>query len=92
MPNDLTYPDQILYLSFRMLYAQLRMGLVDRETAVCEKRKLIREYQCHQFREQVGQERVEIIRKTELARAAYRKSRTLENADKLVALIEGRKT
>lgn len=39
--------------------------------------------------EQRGKEWVEIIRKTEIARADYRKDRTLENADRLVAAIEG---
>jgi len=33
-----------LYLSFRMLYAQLRQGVIDRDTAVREKRKLLKEY------------------------------------------------
>ena len=42
LPNGLEYPDQVLYLCFRSLYAQLRMGIIDRETAVREKRKLLR--------------------------------------------------
>jgi hypothetical protein len=33
----------------------------------------------------------EIIKKTEIARAEYRKNRTLENADKLISAIEGGK-
>lgn len=34
MPPGLDYPDQVTYLCFRMLYAQLRGGIVDREPAV----------------------------------------------------------
>ena len=43
LPNGLEYPDQVLYLSFRMLYAQLRQGVIDRDTAVREKRKLLKD-------------------------------------------------
>lgn len=91
MPNGLEYPDQILYLQLRMLYAQKRAGIIDRDRAILEKRKLLETYHQHQFVEQMGKEWVEQIRNTELARAEYRKNRTLENADKLADLIEGRR-
>lgn len=91
MPNGLEYPDQILYLQLRMLYAQKRAGIIDREQAVLEKKKLLDTYRHHQFVEQMGKEWVKQIRDTELARAEYCKNRTIANADKLVALIEGRK-
>lgn len=39
MPNGLEYPDQVLYLCFRKLYAQLRQGIIGRDTAVLEKKK-----------------------------------------------------
>ena len=90
MPDGLSYPDQILFLQLRMLYAQKRAGIIDRDTAVTEKKKLLDEYRLYQFREQMGEEWVEQVRLTELARAEYRKDRTLENADRLVDLIEGR--
>lgn len=90
MPDGLGYPDQILFLCLRMLYAQKRAGIIDRNTAVTEKKKLLDEYRLYQFREQMGDRWTEQIRLTELARAEYRKNRTLESADKLVALIEGR--
>ena len=89
MPDGLEYPDQILYLCFRMLYAQLKGGIIDRQTATQEKRKLIRQYEADKLVEQRVKECVEIIRKTEIARADYRKDRTLENADRLDAAIEG---
>lgn len=91
LPDGLSYPDQILYLSLRMLYAQKRSGIIDRDTAVIEKKKLLDEYRLNQFREQIGEEWVEQIKLTEIARAEYRKNRTLENADKLVEIIEGRR-
>lgn len=89
MPPGLDYPDQVTYLCFRMLYAQLRGGIVDRETAIREKRKIMQEYEGYKFVDQMGKRWVDIIRQTDMARAAYRKSRTLQNADKLLQAIDG---
>lgn len=89
IPNGLTYPDQITYLRFRMLYAQLRMGIIDRDTAICEKRKIMHEREAYRLCEENGHSFVKIIKSTELARAAYRKERTLENADRLLRAVEG---
>ena len=91
MPDGLSYPDQILYLSLRMLYAQYFKKVIDRETATKEKKKLLDEYKCYQNRYQMGNEWVEIIRLTELARAEYRKDPRHENAMKLIEIIEGKK-
>lgn len=89
MPGGLDYPDKVTYLCFRMLYTQLRMGIIGSETAAREKRKIMHEYEYYKFIEQMGKEKVKLIEKTELARAAYMKSRTLENADLLLFAIEG---
>ena len=90
MPDGLSYPEQILYLELRMLYDQYKKGIIDREMAAREKKRLLIEYRCYKFREQLGDEWVQIIKQTELARAAYRKERTLENADKLLDAVEGK--
>lgn len=91
MPCPLEYPDQILYLSLRMLYAQLKQGTIDRATGTREKKQLMEEYRQNQFAESLLKECAEQIKRTELARAEYRKNRTLENADKLLACLEGGK-
>ena len=91
MPNGLSYPDQILYLSLRMLYRQYYQKIIDRETATKEKKKLLDEYKVYQFREELEKQWVEIIRFTELARAEYRKKPCHENAMKLIDIIEGKK-
>ena len=90
MPDGLSYPDQILYLELRMLYRQYFQKVIDRETATKEKKKLLDEYRCCQYREEMGNHWVEIIRLTDLARCDYKKNRTLENADRLVEIIEGK--
>ena len=91
IPDGLSYPDQILDLSLRMLYRQYYQKIIDRETATKEKKKLLDEYKIYQFREELEKQWVEIIRLTELARDDYRKNPCHENAMKLIDIIEGRK-
>ena len=91
MPNGLSYPDQILYLSLRMLYRQYYQKIIERDTATKEKKKLLDEYKVYQFREELEKQWVEIIRLTELVRAEYRKNPCHENAMKLIDIIEGKK-
>lgn len=91
MPKGLSYPDQILYLELRMLYHQYYQKVIDRETAIKEKKKLLDEYRIYKFHYELGNQCVETIRLTELARADYRKNPCHENAMKLIEIIEGRK-
>lgn len=91
MPDGLEYPDQIMFLSLRMLYAQLKQGIIDRETAVREKKKLAKEYEQYSFVEQMGKEWVQAIKETELARAEFRKNPSVENGYKLLNAVEGSK-
>ena len=91
MPDGLSYPDQILYLELRMLYHQYYQKIIDRETATIEKKKLLDEYRIYKFQYELGNQCVETIRLTELARADYRKNPCHENAMKLIEIIEGRK-
>lgn len=91
MPDGLGYPEQFLYLSLRMLYRQLRGKMVSRPVAIVEKKKLLEEYRVMKFREDNGKRWSELIRLTELARSAYRKNPTHENAMLLIEIIEGRR-
>ena len=90
MPKGLEYPDQILFLELRLLYDSYKRKLIDRDVATREKVELLRVYEAHKIVDSMGKEWVEQIKKTETARANYRKDRTLENADLLVLAIEGR--
>lgn len=91
MPDGLEYPDQILFLSLRLLYDSYRRKLIDRESATREKVELLRTYEAHKIVDRMGKEWVDQIKRTELARAEYRKNKTVENADKLLACVEGGK-
>lgn len=90
MPEGLSYPEKLLYLCLRQLYDQYRKGIIDRDTAVQEKKRLMDEHRVNEFNDQMGKRWVELIRLTDTARCAYRKNRTLENADKLVDALDGR--
>ena len=89
MPKGLEYPDQILFLELRLLYDGYKRKLIDRDKATQEKAELLRTYEAHKIVDKMGKEWVEQIKRTELARSAYRKDKTIENADKLLACVEG---
>lgn len=89
MPKGLEYPDQILFLELRLLYDSYKRKLIDRDTATQEKVELLRTYEAHKNVDKMGKVWVDQIKRTELARVAYRKDKTIENADKLLASVEG---
>lgn len=89
MPKGLEYPDQILFLELRLLYDSYKRKLIDRDAATQEKVELLRTYEAHKIVDRMGKVWVDQIRRTELARAEYRKDKTIENADKLLACVEG---
>lgn len=52
LPAGLTQPEQLLYMSFRCLYASFRAGTITREQAQSEKRELLRSFEdARQWRE-----------------------------------------
>ena len=89
MPKGLEYPDQILFLELRLLYDSYKRKLIDRDKATQEKIELLRTYEAHKIADRMGKEWVDQIKRTELARAEYRKDKTIENADKLLSCVEG---
>ena len=89
MPDDIEWFDCQTFLSLRMLYHQYKIGLVDRETATREKRKILRDYEHNKWAEEYTKDIAQKIADTEKARQAYRKNRTLENADAIILAFEG---
>lgn len=89
LPTWLEYPEQVHYLNLRNLYKAYHMGAVTREQAAAEKKQLLDEYRCYKFNRDLERTLVEQVKATEAARAAYRKNRTLENADALIMAIDG---
>jgi hypothetical protein len=91
MPEGLEYPDQILFLELRLLYDSYKRKLIDRDRATQEKVELLRIYEAHKIVEKMGKEWVDQIKRTELARAEYRKNKTIENADRVIECFEGKR-
>ena len=89
MPDDLEWFDRTLFLQLRMLYHQFKQGIVDRETASREKRKLLKDRDFQLFQDNFTKDIAKKIMETEQARQEYRKNRTLENADAIILAFEG---
>lgn len=91
LPKGLEYPEQVYFMSLRLLYDSLRRGIIDRTTAIREKRELMDEYRAYRQNWSMADIWTKVILETELARAEYRKNPCHENAMKLIEVIEGRK-
>jgi len=89
LPKGLDYPEQIIYEELRNLYAAYRMQVVTAEAANREKKELLQNYKEFKWTWALVQQDAEIRARTSEARAAYRKDRTLENADALILALEG---
>lgn len=88
MPDGLDWPDRQVFLGLRSLYWQHKNGIINRETAKKEKIKLLKDYDFQKWQEKFCSQFIEKIKRTEAARQAYRKNRTLENADALILAME----
>ena len=93
MPDRLPMEDQLLFLALRDLHSSHRRGIISREHGAAEKGKLLYE---HGKRARLRDIRLRGSKHTaamwgSIAKYthAYRKDRTLENADKMLEGIEG---
>lgn len=81
------------YHAMALLYERFRYGKLTKEQGSAEKKKILRQYEMdmkdREFMDKLAEHRIIVIRNTEKARNAYRQNRTLENADRLVAAIDG---
>lgn len=89
MPKGLDYPDQILFILLRDLYERFRNGKIDKDSARREKMQYLKEYEVYKKNWDMGQHWAQVLIKTDLARAEYKKNPTIENADRLVAVLDG---
>lgn len=89
MPDGLTSADQQMFLELRLLYDSHKRGIVDWETARKEKTKLLNNYHANVVMDNLTKQWAQQNVETEQARQAYRKNRTLENADAIILAFEG---
>lgn len=94
MPDGLSLVDQCAFYFLQTMYQGLRTGVKTREQAAEEKGRMTYQYdkekRTMEHWQRMGDHWSEIILQTEAAQNAYRKSRTLENADRLSAALDGR--
>ncbi|MBQ2785945.1 MAG: hypothetical protein IJF02_05530 [Oscillospiraceae bacterium] len=90
MPEGLSMADQVLFLGLRMLHGSCRLKIISEDQSNKERNSLIHKCEYFRFRDELSSHWERSLRKTEAARAAYRKERTLENADRLLEAVEGR--
>ena len=89
MPEGLTMSGQVMFVGLRLIYKSFCRGYISSEAASMERNRLVAECRTFAFRDDLAFELARKIRETEMARQAYRKERTLENADRLLAAFEG---
>ena len=89
MPEGLRFAGQHYYLALRMLYKQFHEGVIDRETATREKRRLLSTYEYDTIWEEIADGFIQQRKNSESARAEYRKTPCHENAIKIIESIEG---
>lgn len=89
MPKGLDYPDQILFILLRDLYDRFRSGKIEKEAARKEKMQYLGEYRGYKQNWEMGQHWAHVLIKADLARAEYKKNPTIENANRLVAVLDG---
>lgn len=89
MPDGLRFAGQHYYLGLRMLYHQYKQGVIDRESATREKRRLLKTYEYDLMWEAIADGFIKQRNNSETARAEYRKNPCHENAVKIIESIEG---
>lgn len=93
MPTGLSWREVTEYIALRALYWAFRHKVITRDEASQHKQELIAALNgaegSYEFERRCWETAGQRYRDTEAAKNAYRTNRTLENADKLVAALDG---
>lgn len=93
VPKNIGLAEAALYTGLRSLYWQYDNGIIDIGKAKAEKQHIMMLYNQQIERDKmmlrVGRSQCLMAWKVQEANSRYRKERTLENADKLVDLLDG---
>lgn len=94
IPDGLSLVDQCAFRFLRSMYRDIRTGVQTREQAIEEKGCMTYQYdkekRSMEHWSKMGSYWAEKYSRVEAALSAYRKNRTLENADALCAALDGR--
>lgn len=91
MPDNLTMPEQWLYLSLRILYREYRSGAIEKKQARQEKRKLIDEYELMMLHHRAYQQATERVNRYSPLLVEAEKS-GCDVCRKIVRIFDGRET
>ncbi|MBR2132255.1 MAG: hypothetical protein IJ955_06920 [Oscillospiraceae bacterium] len=93
MPDRLPLVDQLAFTTMRNIYTAYHQKRITREVAVAEKKRVRRSYEQMRdkvtFESQLAKKQADLFVAVEQHSSAYRKDRTLENADRLMQTIYG---
>lgn len=94
IPDGLSLVDQCAFRFLRSMYRDIRTGVQTREQAIEEKGCMTYQYdkekRSMEHWSKMGSYWAEKYSRVEAAQSAYKKNRTLENADRLSAVLDGR--
>lgn len=89
MPDLRSQAQVLLFQSFRGLYQYATMAGMSRELGRAEKAKILEAYRINKFLEDMQERTNRMWKRIEAASSEYRKSPSVEAADKLVEAIYG---
>ena len=93
LPHGMSALDQATYLSLRCLYSHYRHGEIEQGDAEIEKRAIRVAHEQREsfdaFARRCSSQSIALWKNVECAINAYRKNRTLDNADRLADAIDG---
>lgn len=90
IPKGYSQPEQLLFLSLRVLHWEYRHGVIDREQAKDEKHLLVREYEAETQMHEIFRQHVE-IRNTMSHRLTAAEKDGCPHSQELVQIFDGRK-
>lgn len=88
LPKGLSFPDQLLFLRFRYLYAYARVANLSPEQGKREKQEILQTYLSDYFNAFVYQDVVKLWKEAEAASSAIYKDEDLMQNDKVRALLK----
>lgn len=89
MPDGLTLTEQKTWQALSYLYGRYRLKLISREDGGAEKKKIIKTHESGVADDRLAKWTADLRRDIEAAQNAYRKDRSLENADGLSMTLDG---
>ena len=89
MPDGLSGPEQLLFLSLRTVYRDYRAGAINTDQAKREKAEVVKAYRLYAARDAAGENLMERLRRSELVRREIERG-GCELCRRLTRILDGR--